>query len=166
LTSRPPLMVKVEITTDADRITLYAVNNHFTSMSGGEAATEPRRIAQAAWNVTILEEILAEDPDANVAILGDLNSYYLSPPLDTLREGGLDHVFEAWSDPRFNPYSYIYEGESQNLDHILVTPSLMSMLKYIDILHTNADYPPAIPGDPTPIRKSDHDPIIATFAHP
>jgi predicted extracellular nuclease len=165
LTSRPPLMVKVEISTDLDPLTLYVVNNHFTSMSGGEAATEPRRNAQAAWNVSILEVILAEDPDANVAILGDLNSFYLSLPIDTLRDAGLNHVFEAWSNPQINPYSYIYQGESQTLDHILVTPSLMSMLDRIEILHTNADFPPAIPGDSSPIRKSDHDPIIATFAH-
>jgi predicted extracellular nuclease len=135
-------------------------------MSGGEAATEPRRTAQAAWNVSILEEILTEDPGANIAILGDLNSFYHSLPIDTLREAGLNHVFEAWSDPQVNPYSYIYQGESQNLDHILVTPSLMSTLEHIEILHTNADFPPAEPGDPSSIRKSDHDPIIATFAHP
>ena len=53
LTSRPPLLVKVEIGTSRGDITLYALNNHFSSLAGGEAATEPRRTVQAAWNVTV-----------------------------------------------------------------------------------------------------------------
>ena len=164
LTSRPPLLIKVEVNTDQGLQTLYIINNHFTSMSGGELATEPRRTAQAAWNVNILEEILAEDRGAHVAILGDLNSYFDSPPINTLRQASLKHTFEAWGDDQVGPYTYIYQGESQVLDHILVTQSLMDLLLRVDVLHSNADYPPAEPGDPSPVRKSDHDPVIATFS--
>jgi len=61
-------------------------------------------------------------------------------------------------------YNYIYLGESQVLDHILVTPSLFDLLKKVEILHVNADYAPAIPDDPSPLRKSDHDPVITIFS--
>ncbi|MCK5429019.1 MAG: hypothetical protein KAI94_06080, partial [Anaerolineales bacterium] len=107
---------------------------------------------------------LAEDRGAHVAILGDLNSYFDSPPINTLLQASLKHTFEAWGDDQVGPYTYIYQGESQVLDHILVTQSLMDLLLRVDVLHSNADYPPAEPGDPSPVRKSDHDPVIATFS--
>jgi len=162
LTSRPPLLVEVEVTTNAGSATIFVLNNHFTSMSGGEAATEPRRNAQAAWNVTVMEEILVDNPDAYLSVMGDLNSYYDALPIDTLREAGLVHVFEEL--PASERYTYIYRGASQVLDHILITPNLMEFLRRVDVLHVNADFAPAVPGDGSPQRKSDHDPVIAVFS--
>ena len=60
-------------------------------------------------------------------------------------------------------YTYIFQGESQVLDHILVTPNLMELLVRVDILHTNADYPFSDPEDTSPLHKSDHDAVIVTF---
>ncbi len=121
-------------------------------------------MAQAAWNVAVLEAIQADNPQALVAILGDLNSYTQSLPVETLQAAGLVHVFDL--DPRASWYSYIYQGFSQTLDHILVTPSLFELLQRVDILHVNADYALPEAGDPSPLRKSDHDPVIATFSLP
>jgi DNA/RNA endonuclease YhcR with UshA esterase domain len=164
LTSRPPLQIEVDIQTPTGSVSVHVLNNHFTSMSGGEAATEPRRNAQADWNVTVLQGILGENPGALVAIIGDLNSYYDSLPIDTLRDAGLVHVFEI--DPEGGWYSYIYQGGSQTLDHILVTSNLFDLIHQVDILHVNADYAPPEAGDESPLRKSDHDPVIATFLLP
>lgn len=162
LTSRPPLQLEIEIPTDLGSLRLFVLNNHFTSMSGGEEATEPRRNAQAAWNVTILESIQAKNPEALVAVIGDLNSFYDSLPIDTLRKAGLVHVFEV--DPEGGWYSYIFEGASQTLDHILVTPNLFDLIRRVDVLHLNADFAPPIAGDESPLGKSDHDPVVATFS--
>jgi hypothetical protein len=164
LTSRPPLLIQVQLNSSQGSFELFLINNHFTSMSGGVLATEPRRSAQAAWNVTVLEEVLGISSDANVAILGDLNSFYDSKPLDILREAGLEHVFDILEPAE--RYTYIFEGASQSLDHILVTPSVMELIESVDILHINADFPPADPDDPSPIHKSDHDPVIARFRFP
>jgi len=161
ITSRHPLLIQVQVETSSGSITINVINNHFTSMSGGELATEPRRSAQAAWNVSLLEGVLAEDPDAQVIILGDLNSYYDAKPIDILREAGLRHVFEIL-DPD-ERYTYIYQGASQVLDHILITQGLMDILRRVEIFHTNADYPPSDPGDASPLHQSDHDPIVAIF---
>jgi len=162
LTSRPPLLVHLRVQTASGAVELYVINNHFTSMAGGEAATEPRRAAQAAWNVTILQQITAQQPDALVAIIGDLNSFYDSRPLDVLREAGLRHVMEG--RPLEDRFTYIYQGVAQELDHILVTPRLMSLLRRADALRTNTDYPLPLPDDTSPMHKSDHDPLIAVFA--
>jgi predicted extracellular nuclease len=131
-------------------------------MAGGELATEPRRTAQAAWNITVYERLLEEDPEAHVAILGDLNSFYDSQPLHVLRDAGFTHVFEKLDQEE--PFTYIYQGSSQSLDHILISANLAPLLRRTLILHTNADFPPPAPGDPSPLHKSDHDPIIAVFA--
>ena len=158
LTSRPPLLVQVKV----GDVVISVLNNHFTAMSGGEAATEPRRNAQAAWNVAMMNEILAGDENASLAVMGDLNSFYDSLPIDTLRAAGLLHVLEQL--PPEERYTYIYEGRSQVLDHILVTPALMDKLIRVEILHTNADY--AIPesDDTSPLHKSDHDAVVAVFS--
>jgi DNA/RNA endonuclease YhcR with UshA esterase domain len=161
LTSRPPLEIEIILQYDTEELHLFVINNHFTSMSGGEKVTEPRRDAQAAWNAQIVGEIFEENPGAYVAVIGDLNSYYDSAPIDTLRDAGLIHVYQI--NPEGGWYSYIYEGESQTLDHILVSPNLFEILTQLDILHVNADYAPTIEGDESPMGKSDHDPVIATF---
>jgi predicted extracellular nuclease len=161
ITSRPPLVVTATVHLEGGDQTVYVLNNHFTSLSAGELPTEPRRKAQAAWNVTLVERILAGDPEAFVVVLGDLNSFYDSPPMDLLREAGLRHVYE-FVGPSI-PYSYIYRGESETLDHIFVTPSLYERLAWVGALHINADFPPPIPGDSSARRASDHDPLVAIF---
>jgi predicted extracellular nuclease len=168
LTSRPPLIIKVAVQIKTGPVNLYVINNHFTSMSGGEQSTEGVRLAQAQWNLTLLNEILTADPGALVAIVGDLNSYLHAAPIEALRTGGLQHVFDVCGVdemlcPQERPYTYIYQGESQVLDHILLTPKLAAMLQQVYVLHVNADYPLPNPDDTSPTHKSDHDPVIVVF---
>ena len=158
LTSRPPLLIKVQLDMGDEIRVLHILNNHFTSLSGGEVATEPRRAAQSAWNLEIIDRLRAADPDAHFVVLGDLNSFYDSLPIDVLRESGLRHVFELL--PGEERYTYIYQGVAQTLDHILVSPSLWAALEEVHVLHTNADFAMPDPEDDSPIHKSDHDPVI------
>jgi len=158
---RPPLLIKLK--TQGGSI-FYAIVNHFTSMSGGVDSTEPRRVLQARGNLAILDEIREEDPAALAAVIGDLNAYYHSAPIDTLRNGGLLHVFETI--PAEQRYTYIYQGESQVLDHILVTQGLYDRIERVEVLHVNSDFPPAPPDDLTPLAKSDHDPVVVVFDLP
>ena len=159
ITSRPPLEIVLE--TGTPPTTLHILNNHFTSMSGGELATEPRRNSQAAWNVTVIEQILDVEPDSNIIITGDLNSYYESPPIEILRNAGLSHAFDLLQPEE--RYTYIYEGESQTLDHVMMTEWLYENIYSVIPLHINADYTIPIAGDESPTHKSDHDPVIVIF---
>ena len=99
-----------------------------------------------------------------MAVIGDLNSFYTSLPINTLRDAGLEHVFDLL--PWEERYTYIYQGVSQALDHILVTPNLMDLILRVDILHVNADYPLPLSDDTSPYHKSDHDPVIVVFTSP
>jgi predicted extracellular nuclease len=162
LTSRPPLVITTTIHLESGDQTVYVINNHFTSMSGGELPTEPRRKAQSAWNVTLVQRILAQDPEAQVIVMGDLNSFYESPPLDVLREAGLRHAYE-FVGPDL-PYTYLYQGVSETLDHILMTPALYEGLARVSVLHVGADYPPPVPDDPSAQAASDHDALVVIFS--
>ena len=161
LTSRPPLLITVTVHLDEGDERLYAIVNHFTSMGGGVEATEPRRVAQAAWNLELVERLQAAHPDAMIAVMGDLNAYYDAPTLDTLREGGLLHVYEAVEGDR--PFTYIYQGEAETLDHILVTPPLFEHLVRVEALHIDAPFTLPPEEDETARRTSDHDPLVAIF---
>jgi len=162
LTSRPPLVITATIHLEGADQTVYAINNHFTSMSGGELPTEPRRKAQAAWNATLVQRILEQDPQAHIIVMGDLNSFYESPPLDILRDAGLHHIYEFVEPER--PYTYIYLGESETLDHMLLTPGLYQGLTQVTVLHIGADYPPPIPEDTSARAVSDHDALVVTIS--
>jgi predicted extracellular nuclease len=165
LTSRPPLALIVTVQLVSGPQTITVINNHFLALSAGEEATEPQRTAQAAWNVTLVEEILAADPAAHVVVLGDLNSFYQTLPMDTLQAGGLRHVFEfveAAGEPL--PYTYIFEGKTQALDHILLTEGLWERVTAVTALQINADYPLADPTDASARHVSDHNPLLVRLS--
>lgn len=157
--TRPPLLLRVR--PKAGGADVYLINNHFTSMSGGVEESEPRRVLQAQGNLSIVEELREADPNAAVAVLGDLNAFYQSAPIDVLRNGGLTHALEKVAPE--GRYTYIHEGESQVLDHVLATDALWQRITRVEILHINSDFPPPLPGDPSPTGKSDHDPVVVIF---
>ncbi|MFQ5422268.1 MAG: endonuclease/exonuclease/phosphatase family protein, partial [Anaerolineae bacterium] len=150
LFSRPPLLITATVTLPAGEQTVYVINNHFLSLSGGEAATEPIRNAQAAWNAELVAGILARDPEAQVIVLGDLNSFYDTLPIHTLQAAGLRHVYEFFGvyDPL--PYTYIFEGRTQTLDHMLVSEGLFGRVTAVTPLKIDADYPIPDPADASP----------------
>jgi hypothetical protein len=101
-----------------------------------------------------VQGILAIDANANVAVLGDLNDFEFSAPLATLKAGILNDLVEQF--PADERYTYVFEGNSQVLDHILVSSSLMPAIEY-DVVHTNAEFAD---------QASDHDPEVARIQLP
>ena len=66
-------------------------------------------------------------------------------------------------------YTYIFNGASQTLDHLLLTPGMMPDFSGFDIAHINADYPITPPEGAeralasSPVYgSSDHDPLVLT----
>jgi predicted extracellular nuclease len=99
-------------------------------------------------------QILAINPQANVIVLGDLNDFPWSKPLQTLAGKELENLIERL--PENERYTYIFEGNAEALDHILVSPTMAKNLVYFDCIHINAELFPQN-------RVSDHDPLIAIF---
>ena len=162
LFNRPPLVVDLEVQGAwGAPVRLTVIDNHWKSKGGDETVNVVRRTAQAQHVASLVQEKLAADPDAAVVVLGDLNDYYASGPVDALRSGvnpPLVHAYDALRT--LNRYTYIFNGGSQVLDHILMTPALASHLAEVRPLRINADfaYPAAI--NPTVHHSSDHDPVL------
>jgi uncharacterized repeat protein (TIGR01451 family) len=98
-----------------------------------------------------------------VALAGDMNDFVDSNVLNTLEATGtLTNTF--YTLPPEERYSYVYNGVSQVLDHILISMPLYDEMVDFYPLHINADYPAGWEYDEwTFYRSSDHDPVVATF---
>jgi predicted extracellular nuclease len=156
LSSRKPLVG--EFVADGER--LFVVANHFNS-KGGDApltaavqpptrSTETQRLLQAAEVRDFVRELVGQSHGkARVIVLGDLNDYPFSPVLQTLTDNGTLLRNLWFSLPPNQRYSYIFDGNSQVLDHILVSPAIRHVS--YGVVHLNAEFAE---------QASDHDPQI------
>ncbi|MGH9949853.1 MAG: endonuclease/exonuclease/phosphatase family protein, partial [Pyrinomonadaceae bacterium] len=61
-------------------------------------------------------------------------------------------------------YSYVYDGNAQTLDHIIISETLKNHVNGFGFVRVNADFPESMRNDDKrPERFSDHDPAIAYF---
>jgi predicted extracellular nuclease len=157
--SRKPLAA--EFTFRGQR--LFVVANHFASKGGDHPlygrfqppkfASEAKRTGQARVVADFVRKIFAKDRRAKVVVLGDLNDFEYSAPVRALKDAGLAALIERLAPAE--RYTYVYDGNSQALDHVLVSPSLVSALASFDVVHLNSEFADA---------ASDHDPTVALFA--
>jgi uncharacterized protein len=141
---------------------VIVVANHFNSKGGDGAlfgaehpvvlGSEVQRMKQAAVLNDFVQEVNEKVKDANVVVLGDLNDFEFSNPINTLEGDVLTNLMEKL--PAEERYTYIYQGNSQVLDHILVTNNLAKRTS-IDSVNINADF------SEEDGRASDHDPVLA-----
>ncbi|KGX88748.1 hypothetical protein N781_09525 [Pontibacillus halophilus JSM 076056 = DSM 19796] len=145
---------------DDEIVTVIA--NHFTSKGGDDALfgaiqppqrhSEVQRVKQASVVNYFVDQLLKEDNDANIVVLGDMNDLEFSDTLNALEGNVLTNKMESmWKKHR---YTYNYQGNSQALDHILVTNHLADNTVF-DVVHVNADF------TEKDGRVSDHDPVLA-----
>lgn len=137
------------------------INVHFTARSGSEplwgadqlpeAAGDARREAQADAVGDWVNDQLATDPAFNAIVLGDWNGFYFETAQTQL--GNLTNLQE-YHLPEEERYSYVFDGNGQLLDNILVTRGMLPG-SAVDGVHVNA-YSPAT-------QISDHDPQVAKF---
>lgn len=160
-----------------------AVVNHFKSKGGsGTGSDADIKDGNGGWNnqrelaAEALVDWLATDPtgsaDQDILILGDLNAYNKEDAIDVL-------VGAGYTDQAADGYSYVFDGQTGSLDHILTNESLSAQVTGVTDWHINADeadatdYQLNFNGDLTTnerdpsifdanviARVSDHDPII------
>jgi len=162
LFDRPPLVVDLLITgTWEVTLPVTVIVNHWKSKAGDEAINAVRRTEQARYVATLVQQRIEADPQANVIVLGDLNDYYASTPIETLRTGVTPPLLHLYSYlTNLDRYTYVFNGGSQVLDHILVTPNLAPMVATVDAIHSNADFAAADQNQLRYLqRSSDHDPV-------
>jgi len=133
------------------------------------------RHAQAQAINDFVDEILAVDRDAHVIVLGDINDFDFSETVEIItgeREALDPGPFLPDADgsgqtqrlhgnpvmvslferlPADERYSYVFDGNSQVLDQILVSRSLWKLGTRYDVVHVNAEFFD---------QASDHDPSV------
>ena len=170
LFSRPPLVIQLKVRRAHYRKwgwtqKLWVIVNHWKSKGDDTPEVEytlPRRIEQAQFVAGLAQEILAADPGADLIVLGDMNDFLDSQPLAVLTDARLsDLLLEV---PKPQRYTYIYQGESEVLDHVLISPDLWDEFVTVALAHINADYPNTYEYTSDIARRSsDHDPVLVRF---
>ncbi|MCZ7434726.1 lamin tail domain-containing protein [Streptomyces sp. WMMC1477] len=159
--SRKPLVGKFLVEGEP----LYVIANHFNSKGGDDPLfgrhqppardSETQRHAQAGVVADFAGDILAIDPNAAVVVAGDLNDFEFSTTIDILEDAGLTNLPALLPDS--DRYTYLYEGNSQVLDHLMISPSLANAGFAVDAVHANAEFS---------VQTTDHDPLIARLTLP
>jgi predicted extracellular nuclease len=141
--------------------TVFVIANHFNSKGGDQPlygrfqpptrSSEEQRHAQARVVRSFADQLLAADHRASVVVVGDLNDFEFSETANILTAGdGLVDLPRTL--PRPERYTYVFEGNSQVLDHILISRGLTRRGAFeYDIVHVNSEYPDQV---------SDHEPQV------
>jgi predicted extracellular nuclease len=144
---------------------VIVIANHFNSKGGDQNAdgrfqypqqtSRIQRAGQAQVVHDFVNKILNADDKAQVVVAGDLNDYQFSPPLASLKTGTADGSGPSiltdliTTLPANQQYTYVFNGISQVLDHILVSPRVAGV-RY-QVVHVNSEYHDQV---------SDHDPQV------
>ena len=144
---------------------VYVIANHFDSKGGDQSAdgrfqypaqsSAVQRAGQALVLHNFVAQILAAYRKAQVVVVGDLNDYQFSPALSVLKTGTADGTgTPILTDlittlPIDHQYTYVFNGVSQVLDHILTAPRVRGVT--YQVVHVNAEYHNQV---------SDHDPQV------
>jgi predicted extracellular nuclease len=185
LNDRPPLVLRALVTPPTGAaFPVTVIVNHLRSLSGVEDLVDGRVRAKRAAQAEYLANLIQEHQGAGEKVMsvGDYNATQFNDgyvdvigtilgtpaPLDEVvlaTTAGLvdptltDLLGFAPADQR---YSYVYDGNAQDLDHVLVTSNLVTRVNGLYYARDNADFPESYRSDANrPERYSDHDPVVA-----
>jgi predicted extracellular nuclease len=144
---------------------VFVVANHFNSKGGDDLLwgrfqppsqqSTTQRTAQATIVRNLVRQITAIDPGARIVVAGDLNDFEYSTAVQTLDGGGLTDLPAGLPDGE--RYTYDFEGNSQVLDHIMLSAALNRASHTYDVVHVNAEFADQV---------SDHDPQVVRLTVP
>ena len=145
---------------------IFVIANHWNSKGGDNPqfgkfqppvlSSQTQRTQQASVVAGFVNQIKAIDPQARIVVAGDLNDFPWSQPVQTLVTGaGLTDLPATLPDAE--RYTYDFEGNSQVLDHILLSAPLVSAGFGYDVVHLNSEFA---------TQLSDHEPQVAKLTIP
>jgi predicted extracellular nuclease len=186
LNDRPPLVLRADITPSGGgsfRVTVIV--NHLRSLSDVDNAVEGNRVrtkrrAQAEFLADLVQVRQGTDPDERIFLVGDFNAFQFNDgyvdSIGTIKgvPADPDKVVLASSDlvnpdftnlidslPPSERYSFVFDGNAQVLDHVLVGSNLLGHVRGIEYGRVGSDFPESFRNDATrPERISDHDGIV------
>ncbi|KAJ7134553.1 DNase I-like protein [Mycena epipterygia] len=160
--SRKPLAA---MWTTASGHTLFTVNLHLVSKDGsttGEGDARPpvnlpvaQRTSQVETVATFVAAILEQDANANVVVAGDCNEYIQTRTVFASLTPLLTDIDEVADIPAVERYTYVFDNNCEQLDHMFVSPSIGGRCAEVEHIHVN-NWAATIDD-----RVSDHDPTVA-----
>ncbi|MCM3315314.1 endonuclease [Rummeliibacillus stabekisii] len=155
--SRKPLAAQFDFKGES----VVVIANHWNSKSGDTplfgSSQPPKLVSEVQRHkiATIVrdftEKIKSDNPDANIVSVGDYNDFQFTDSLKILEGKYMSNMINKVE--KSDRYTYVYQGNSQVLDHILVSNNLANSAN-TDILHINSDFTDMAG------RASDHDPVM------
>ena len=190
LHDRPPFVLEARVRHTGTPVTV--ILNHLrslidvnsaepigsTGLTLGARVREKRRL-----QAEDLADIVMSRINENLVVLGDMNAFEFndglvdvvgtiegSPaPADEVTEPSVDrwtHELANLADqlPQQERYSYVFEGNAQVLDHMLVNQAMRGRLTRFTYARNNTDFPESFESDfGGTTRLSDHDAAVGYF---
>ncbi len=146
-----------------------------------------KRLKQAEFLANLVQARQISDPAEHIVLLGDFNAFEVNdglvdsmsviagtpvPDNETAVPGdGVDLINPDFTNlyttpPPLERYSYVFDGNAQTLDHILINVPLISatLAQREEHARINADFNETARNNATTVdRLSDHDPVLAYF---
>ncbi|CBX99304.1 hypothetical protein IAQ61_000562 [Plenodomus lingam] len=144
----------------------FTVNVHFGSKGGSSSlhgdARPPvnggvdDRLAQSQITANFVKEILTKDKNAHIITAGDFNEFAFVEPLEQyVNISGLQDLDAVAKLPELERYTYLFDMNAQQLDHIFVSDAVAKgQDAQYEHIHVNT-----WPEDAA--QASDHDPSVA-----
>ena len=191
LHDRPPLFLRARVpgATAGETFPVTVLLNHLRSMNNIDDASDGARVrakrqAQAEDVARLVQERQSLNPPENLILIGDFNAFPFNDGyvdvMGTIRgtptpAGEVTLASPDLVDPDLilltdllpttERYSYVFDGNAQAIDHILVSQSLCARLTRHGYVRGNADAPESFRGNfNRSERLSDHDAAVAWFA--
>ncbi|EMD86011.1 hypothetical protein COCC4DRAFT_83474 [Bipolaris maydis ATCC 48331] len=167
--SRKPLVAQWEVIEKASAKkpnVFFTVNVHFASKGGSSSihgdARPPvnggvgDRLEQSRLTANFVKDILSQDKNARIITAGDYNEFAFVQPLKEYTSiSGLQDLDAVVRIDPVERYTYLFDMNAQELDHMFVSPALAKKGRAeFEHLHVNTwpDFDSQI---------SDHDPSVA-----
>ncbi|MPZ21263.1 MAG: hypothetical protein GEV06_25705 [Luteitalea sp.] len=182
---------------DGTLFPITVIVNHLRSLIGidseepsgtgtGGARVRAKRQAGAEHLASFVQARQEARPDERLVLIGDFNAFELNDgyvdvigtiagqPADpdevVLDSDDLvnpDLLNLVASLPQEERYTFVFDGNAQLLDHVLVNSAAAPFVRGVAVARGNADAPEVARNDPsTAFRLSDHDVVITYFGAP
>ncbi|EPQ54532.1 DNase I-like protein [Gloeophyllum trabeum ATCC 11539] len=142
----------------------YTINVHFSSKRGstssqGNARTPINgrvdvRTGQANITATFVRDILSLDPSASILAAGDFNEYLQTRSVFADLSEVLHDIDETSNIDPVERYTYVYDQNTQQIDHIFVSNAIKERGTEVEHIHVN-NWASSLKQ-----RTSDHDPSV------
>ncbi|KAJ8080651.1 hypothetical protein PM082_017485 [Marasmius tenuissimus] len=162
IATRKPLVAEWQT---ASGTRLFTVNLHLSSKGGSSSlhgdARPPinlpvdTRTKQVESVSSFLNSLLDKDPDANIVVAGDFNEFTQTRSVLASITAIMSEVDELADIPPVERYTYVFDQNTEQLDHMFVSSAIGKRKVEAEHIHVN-NWSPSLD-----VRVSDHDPSVA-----